>query len=417
MNIINILNDKRFTLNGIQYFRNYVSVVRGDRIELFNCYERKDVLVPLSHFSQFTVNGSAYDSAAGLQEALIGVTYSRVTGDGASGQNNTGRYIIIGPRRGVIAPSTPAAMAEYVNQNSSASFGFSGLSAGFMTITESNTPVFLSSTVNVDGAYYNHIFVFTGGKGIWGSVPEGSAVTAGQFKLISVTALAPGDVESDNIISLGDIEAGGFLAAANGQTRNFTDSEKSYYFSYVTDAVLHLSLFTGEPGIYGGGNALHLANDDFAWITNSNVKPTPTPTLDQILTTGSPAKVPMAFETGTSKSKYAGEGIDYMTQPGGKTLKMRFAEPVADTTHTIPAKAKDDTFAMLSDLNCWKAIAISAEGLTIQHNSFIGASSVDLIMANNQVFTTGFSFNPETGTISGWKVYAGEKHIVFYSKS
>lgn len=417
MNIINILNDKRFTLNGIQYFRNYVSVVRGDRIELFNCYERKDVLVPLSHFSQFTVNGSPYDSAADLQEALIDITYSRVTGDGTSGQNNTGRYIIIGPRRGVIPPSTPATLAEYVNQNSSASFGFSNLSAGFMTITESNTPVFLSSTVNVDGAYYNHIFVFTGGKGIWGSVPEGTAVTAGQFKLISVTALAPGDVESDDIISLGEIEAGSFLAVANSQTRNFTDSEKSYYLSYVTDTVLHLSLFTGEPGIYGGGNTLQLTVGDFASLTNSNTKPIPTPTLEQILAAGNPAKVPMTFETGTAKSKYAGDGIDYTTQSGGKTLKMRFAEPVADITHTIPAKPKNDTFAMLSDLNGWKAVTIPSEGLTIQHNSFIGAASVDLIMANNQIFTTGFSFDPETGTISGWKVYAGEKHIVFYSKS
>lgn len=417
MNIINILNDKRFTLNGIQYFRNYISVVRGDRVELFNCYERRDVLVPLSHFSQFTVNGSSYDSAADLQEALIDATYSRVTGDGASGQNNTGRYIIIGPRRGVIAPSTPATLAEYVNQNSSASFGSSSLSDGFMTITESNTPVFLSSTVNVNGAYYNHIFVFTGGKGIWGSVPEGSAVTAGQFKLISVTALAPGDVESDNIISLGEIAEGSFLTAANSQTRNFTDSEKSYYLSYVTDTVLHLSLFTGEPGIYGNGSTLQLAADDFASLTNSNVKPLPNPTLEQILATGTPSKAPMVLETGTAKSKYGGDGIDYIAQSGGKTLKMRFTNPIADMTYTIPAKARNDTFAMLSDLNCWKVITISAESTAIQNNSFIGATSVDLIMANNQIFTSGYSFDPETGTISGWKVYPGEKHIIFYSKS
>lgn len=418
MNIINTLDDKRFTLNGIQYFRNYVSVVRGSRVELFNCYERKDVLVPLADFTQFTVNGSVPDSAADLQEALIEVTYSRITGSGSSTQNNTGRYITIGPRRGVSPPATPAELAQYINQNSSLTLGLSGsLSGGFMTITDTNAPVFLSSTVNIGGAYYNHIFVFNGGKGAWGNVPEGSQVSAGQFKLISVTALSPNDVESDNITALGEIDAEGFLAAANAQPRNFTDSEKSYYFSYVIDTVLHLSLFTGNPGIYGGTNVLQFTATDFASLTNSNVPPAPVPTLEQILAGGTIITQPVNLSTGLKKTKLAGEGLDYTTQSSGKIVKMRFAEPIADVTHSIPAKTTYDTFAMLSDLNCWKAVTISASGTTIQNNALIGAASIDMIAANNQLFTTGFSFNPATGTISGWKVYAGEKHIIFFSKS
>lgn len=418
MNIINTLDDKRFTLNGIQYFRNYVSVVRGSRVELFNCYERKDVLVPLADFTEFTVNGSLPDSAANLQEALIEVTYSRITGSGSSTQNNTGRYITIGPRRGVSPPATPAELAQYINQNSSSTLGLSGsLSGGFMTITDTNAPVFLSSTVNIGGAYYNHIFVFNGGKGAWGNVPEGSQVSAGQLKLISVTALSPSDVESDNIIALGEIEPNGFLAAANSQSRNFTDSDKSHYFSYVIDAVLYLSLFTGNPGIYGGNNALQFASSDFASLTNSTVSPTPVPTLEQILSHSTIITLPLNLSTGTKKTKLGGEGLDYTTQSSGKIVKMRFAEPVADVTHSIPAKTTNDTFAMLSDLSSWKSIAIQADGTTIQHNILVGAASVDMIAANNQLFTTGFSFNPATGTISGWKVYAGEKHIIFFSKS
>ena len=65
----------------------------------------------------------------------------------------------------------------------------------------------------------------------------------------------------------------------------------------------------------------------------------------------------------------------------------------------------------------WKTITISSNGNTIQNNAFINASSIDLIIANNQLFTEGYSFDPVTGTISGWEVYAGEKHVIFYSKS
>ena len=118
MNIINTFDDKRFTLNGIQYFKNYISAVRGDRIEIFNCYEKKDLLVPLTGFEHFNVNGTMHDSVASLQQALIDVLYTRSAGGGSSfSQNNTGRYISISPKRGINSPSTTSELVQYINSS------------------------------------------------------------------------------------------------------------------------------------------------------------------------------------------------------------------------------------------------------------------------------------------------------------
>jgi hypothetical protein len=75
--IISPVNDKRFSVNNIQYLKNYVTAVNGNRVEIFNCYERSDVLVPLTHYSAFRVEGVAYPNALALQAALLPLLYSR----------------------------------------------------------------------------------------------------------------------------------------------------------------------------------------------------------------------------------------------------------------------------------------------------------------------------------------------------
>ena len=77
MNIISTVNDKRFSINNIQYLKNYVTEVHGSKIEIFNCYERHDVLAQLSHYSNFMVNGVVYPNAVDLQAALLPILYSR----------------------------------------------------------------------------------------------------------------------------------------------------------------------------------------------------------------------------------------------------------------------------------------------------------------------------------------------------
>jgi hypothetical protein len=77
MNIISTINDKRFSFNNIQYLKNYVTEVHGNKIEIFNCYEREDVLAELAHYNTFMVDGVRYPNALALQAALLPVLYSR----------------------------------------------------------------------------------------------------------------------------------------------------------------------------------------------------------------------------------------------------------------------------------------------------------------------------------------------------
>ena len=105
MTIVNTVSNIRFSMNGIEYFKNYISVVRGDKVEIFNCYEREDVLLPLTQYNQITLNGTIYTSAANLQAALQPIIYSRSTLGGEEPeliyQNNIGKVINIGYLSGV----------------------------------------------------------------------------------------------------------------------------------------------------------------------------------------------------------------------------------------------------------------------------------------------------------------------------
>src|SRR5688572_10114093 len=100
MTIINSISNSRFSFNGIEYLRNYVSVVRGDRIEIFNCYEQEDILLCLTHYNQVTLNGTIHISATNLHSALQDIIYSRSTLSGEDieiiDQNNIGKVINLG---------------------------------------------------------------------------------------------------------------------------------------------------------------------------------------------------------------------------------------------------------------------------------------------------------------------------------
>lgn len=77
MIVIAAVNEKVFTLNGIRYLKNYISKVYGNKIEIFNCYERADILVPQTDYQEFVVNGATFSTAADLQTALIEVIFNR----------------------------------------------------------------------------------------------------------------------------------------------------------------------------------------------------------------------------------------------------------------------------------------------------------------------------------------------------
>lgn len=79
MHVIANSDDNIFSLNGIKYLKNYISRVYGNQIEIFNCYEKADVLVQKDNYQNFTVNGIAYPNVLLLQEALLNVLFNRTT--------------------------------------------------------------------------------------------------------------------------------------------------------------------------------------------------------------------------------------------------------------------------------------------------------------------------------------------------
>jgi hypothetical protein len=85
MRIIVTVNATRFSLDGIQYFKNYISKVAGSQIIIFNAYDRKDVLVDWTAFGDVQVNGITYGNVANLQSALLPVIYTRQSLGGGGG--------------------------------------------------------------------------------------------------------------------------------------------------------------------------------------------------------------------------------------------------------------------------------------------------------------------------------------------
>lgn len=91
-NITNI-NSQRFTMNGISYYKNFLSQIIGDpivgnMIRIVNAYDSKFELLRATKISNISVNGLTYPNAAALQMALLPILYSRSTlGDGSSSEN------------------------------------------------------------------------------------------------------------------------------------------------------------------------------------------------------------------------------------------------------------------------------------------------------------------------------------------
>jgi len=311
MNSINSLNDKNFTLNGIQYFRNYVSAVHGNKIELYNCYERKDVLVSLTHFSEFTVNGSSYTSAAALQAALLDVTYSRLTGGDSSiiDQNNTGRTIdagFVGPAPNYVPVySVVAAVAEKLN-------------AMEIVITAKETPVIITASLLADGPNGLSVtkiykYLFKPGKGNWGQ--NGTTISTRYLEEITIRNYLIDDLlgQSNAIIeNLGVVADGNFIAKANTSNWNFYDSgteggagQKTYYFNYETDDVLYFAQFTGTPGLYGISYTNKFSANDFVSSTDSRI--TDIPNLEKILEQGGNKNISQLINNGNGTSPFSTE--------------------------------------------------------------------------------------------------------------
>ncbi|GGB83938.1 hypothetical protein GCM10007424_24930 [Flavobacterium suaedae] len=277
---VNSFTDKRFILNGVEYFRNYITRIAGNKLIIYNVYDNKDVLIPFTEYSQFTVNGTSYNSIEELQSAIMSICYDRTTlGEGGVfDHNNRARVISVGHTE-IAGVDTTADSTNYrysVAQK---------MSENPFTITATETPVIVYAVITVNDTPRLYSYFFLSGKGTYTSVDYD------QLRFINYETYTSEDVENTpgtSIIDLGELTDGDYLNAANSTQRDFTLSGQldeegnviSYYFSYTQNEVLYFVQFVGTPSIYNGD----LAESDLVSSTNSNL--IPDTTLQQITDNG-----------------------------------------------------------------------------------------------------------------------------------
>ena len=85
MTTIQNVNVQRFSCNGIEYYKNFLSKVVGNTITIYNAYDSRDELVSNEKYQQVTLNGTIYTSVALLQQALLVNIFNRDTlGNGST---------------------------------------------------------------------------------------------------------------------------------------------------------------------------------------------------------------------------------------------------------------------------------------------------------------------------------------------
>ena len=309
MQIFQDIDDKSFSYNGRKYVKNFIVTKAGDtNIAVYNAYDTRMQLMVSTHYSEIQIDGEVPEDQAEAMAVLSPIIFSKILGSESiiiANQNNIARYL----QRGFLAGTgniTPTEVANHVN-----------ITLNGFTVSETSTPVIFEFLRTDEGITSKYLFLFTGGKGIWGTLGSSATpVTSFLFKLISIQVQTPSDISDDpnsNIQNLGEIPDGDYISVANETEWDFTDTETSYYFSYTQDDVLYFVLFVGEAGVYGGG----MDNDDFSEsdfisTTNSDVTPVVIPSLQEVITVdgtysgGNTLSVAVSDEDGSAELKING---------------------------------------------------------------------------------------------------------------
>lgn len=82
MTIITNIDGTTFEINGIKYYKNFISLVAGNNLRIVDVYDVRLELAPFDNYSQYTVNGNTYGNVADLQEALLPVLFTRASLNG-----------------------------------------------------------------------------------------------------------------------------------------------------------------------------------------------------------------------------------------------------------------------------------------------------------------------------------------------
>jgi hypothetical protein len=306
MIVINTIDNRKFSLNGIPFLKNYISAVRNTKIIIFNCYESKDVLVELTPYIQFSINGISYNTPAEVQAALLDVIYSRATlGGNVMDQDNIDikKYVNIPVRSSFeqIRAKINALLPYQVGEKQSVWF--------ICTEVTTTSGGFTSPTGKVF-----KFKAFNQGKGMYGT-PAGSGVTYRQYaaadlELMATEGLTPGTIENDpntQINIYGDL-----IGQTVSQWLNTmpvpvviqAQDEGYVLFKGTIDDVSKSYLWIGEPGAYGTGY-LQSTISDFQLVDDANPADAGSQDLQDTLAVGSSAAVPEDISiqaTGTNGS-------------------------------------------------------------------------------------------------------------------
>lgn len=96
MVIIQDINSDKFSLDGIPYLKNFLPVVNGNNLRVVNTYDSKIVISDYKLYSEYSVNGTVYNSITELQDSLLDILYSRVgfgVGLAIEEKTDTGGYL------------------------------------------------------------------------------------------------------------------------------------------------------------------------------------------------------------------------------------------------------------------------------------------------------------------------------------
>lgn len=417
MIVINTIDDRKFSFNGIPYLRNYISAVYGTSVEVFNCYERHDVLVEQIHFNQYRVNGTVYGSAAALQTALLDVIYSRNTmGGEIPDQDN----IDIRKYFHYTEDYSTAQILAEINSlpsytvNEKQSVWFIGRTFQILPVPviipggpltsprDNNFPVFSPSSL----IKYK---LMNKGKGVYGS--GGIQLTMNDLELIYQNAPTENDIAEDpatDIVNYGELGEQEIYEWLNAQAAAIIIQPQNEGYTLFRGTVNGESksyLWVGEAGSYGLSNPVATAND-FELL--EDVPPAPyIPGQNEVTAMGN---IIIGNEHRFIKVEEGIEvqahGIDEQGQYFEKNnfvVIEKYADPIANVEYVKPAKPANDFYAMQSDLRQQQLKIIDSLvvdslytitnedfGKTLVYN---GLDDINMLLSTNLTYEPGYFVN------------------------
>ena len=256
------------------------------------------------------------------------------------------------------------------------------------------------------------------GRGVYGL--GGTQLLLTDIELIYHKPFEVQEVESDplnTITSLGNIPDGNYLSVANNTEWDFSDSDRTYYFSYTHDSISYIAEFVGSPAIYGGSD---LDTSDFSagdFITSSpGVSMIPgvqsitgptvdnsdpmnliinTPDLKKVLDSGSIAtglSSPLSIQSSNNNNvkgaiSFKHDGIEILGQAGGVNIN-------GDTLGVvIKGLLRIDSPSTIGSIDVFapnRGLQYSSEPSGLQNLSLVHKSYVDIKANSSEQSTITF---------------------------